>query len=263
MGIPFFLLLWLQASPPPAALERFQAGLTLSAGGKHEEARRRMQEAWNLGYQNAAVLYRLVEEDRSLGDKATGLRHFQLLAEQFPESPWLHVLYADAHLAKQQETEARREFDEALRVGVPLPGVAFRAGYLDFRSGRYEQAVALFRRELEWSPSYADASLFLAESLRQLGRGAEAAPYYRKAIALDSGAELAYRALVAELMDEGDLKGAAEVLEKAEQRFPEDASFAAQMARILTKLHRDDEALVHERRYQALREKQRQKEAKP
>lgn len=213
-----------------------------------------------MGYRDAYVLYSLIEEDRAVGDKPSGMRHFQTFLDQFPESPWLHVLYGNAQFAKDRDAEAGKEYEEALRLNPALPGVNFRLGYLAFRNNEFVGAEAFFRRELQVSPRHSDASLYLAETLRQLGRQDEAIPYYRAAIALDSRTELAYRALAAALTDKGDLEGAADVLQKAEKEFPSDASFPAQLARIFTRLRRDEEARTQQARFKALREQQRLRE---
>ncbi len=265
MGV--LLVVWLLIQAPvqrggtaPVAEERFRAALRDRASGNHEAARRGLQQAWEMGYRDAYVLYSLIEEDRALGDKPAGMRHFQLLTNQFPDSPWLHVLYADAYMAKDQQSDARKEYEEALRLSPILPTVAFRVGYIHFSNGDYDKAEAYFRRELRVNPSYSDANLFLGETLRQLGRVEAAIPYYRTAVALDSKLELAYRALASALTDEGDLSGALEVLANAGTRFPEDPSFPAQLARIFTRLHRDEEALRQQARFKTLMEQQRRRE---
>lgn len=259
MGVPLLLLLLLQ-TPPAAAEARFQAGLSYRVARDHTAAQRSFSEAWDMGYHDPYVLYSLIEEDQALGDKTTGLRHFQLFLNEFPESPWLHVLYGNAHFQKDRDEEARTEYEEALRGNAKLPGVNFRLGYIAFRKGEAARAEPYFRRELELNDKYSDASLFLGETLRQLGREEESLPYYRRAIALDARSELAYRALVAALTGKGDLTGAAEVLALAEKEFPADPSFPAQLARVLTRLHREEEALHAQARFKTLMQAQRARE---
>jgi tetratricopeptide (TPR) repeat protein len=238
----------------------FQNGQRFRSEGNHTQARASFQQAWDAGYEDPYVLYSLVEEDQALGDKAAGLAHFQLLMARFPDSPWLHVLYANAHMLKDREEEARKEYEEAIALDPKLPGVNFRLGYIAFRNGGHAQAETYFRRELQLNPTYSDANLFLGETLRQLGRAEECLPYYRKAIETDPKSGLAYRALVTVLTDKGDLEGAAAMLTKAETQFPSDPSFPAQLARILTRLHRDDEARRQQARFRTLMEQQRRLE---
>jgi len=245
---------------PALSEARFYMGLNYRILRDHASAQRCLAEAWELGFRDPYALYALIEEDHALGDKAAGLRHFQAFATQFPDSPWLHVLYANAYFLKDREEDARKEYLEALRKDPQLPGVNFRLGYVIYRNGEYPLAAEFFSKELAVNPAYSDASLFLGETLRQQGRGAEAAGHLRRAIALDARSELAYRSLAAVLQDQGELNDAVDVLIAAERQFPSDPSFPGQLARILTTLKRGDEALREEEKFHSLTEAQRAKE---
>jgi tetratricopeptide (TPR) repeat protein len=256
LGQPADSLKILQALPPSGEAS-FYMGLDCRSLRDHASAQKYLSEAWTLGLQDPYTLYSLIEEDHALGDKTSGLRHFQSFLEHFSDSPWLHVLYANAYAQKDKDEAARKEYQEALRLNPELPGVNFRLGYLMYVSGEYSAAIDCFRKELAINPSYSDASLFLGQSLRQKDRHEEALPYFRQAIALDPRSELAYRALVSALTDKGDLDAAAEVLGKAEKEFPADASFPAQLARILTKLNRQPEALREQEKFRSLKQSQK------
>ena len=43
--------------------------------------------------------------------------------KEFPDSPWLHVLYANAYMQTNKSAEARKEYQEALRLKQDLPHV--------------------------------------------------------------------------------------------------------------------------------------------
>jgi tetratricopeptide (TPR) repeat protein len=199
-------------------------------------------------------LYSLIEEDHALGDKAAGLQHFQLFQAELPGSPWLHVLYANAYVQKHDDAEARREYEEALRLKPDLPAVNFRLGFLLYNDGEYAPAAECFRKELALNPAYSDANLFLGQTLRSLGQGDEAIVHLRKAIALDSRSELAYKALVPALSEKGDLESAVEILKLAEKEFPADPSFPAQLASVLTRLNRGQEALKEMEKFRTLKQ---------
>ncbi|HXB67657.1 MAG TPA: tetratricopeptide repeat protein [Candidatus Acidoferrales bacterium] len=184
---------------------------------------------------------------------ATPVRNTSLQPD-FPGSPWLHVLYANAYVQKHNDAEARQEYQEALRLKPDLPAVNFRLGFLLYQDGDYISAAGYFRKELALNPAYSDANLFLGQTLRNLGRGEEAIVHLRKAIGLDARSELAYKALVAALGEKGDLEGAVEILRIAENEFPADPSFPAQLASVLTKLNREEEALKELEKYRVLRQ---------
>jgi tetratricopeptide (TPR) repeat protein len=254
-------------SLPPSGESRFYMGLNCRSLGDHKSARKYFAEAWDLQLRDPYALYSLIEEDHALGDKAAGLDHFRLFLTSFPESPWLHVLYANAYVQKGNDAEARREYQEALRLSPDLPAVNFRLGFLFYKEGDYIPAADCFRRELALNPSYSDANMFLGQTLHHLGRDEEATVYLRQAIALDSRSELAYRALVAALGEKGDLDRAVEILRMAEKTFPDDPSFPAQLASMLMRLNREEEALKEQQKFRELKRSERNRakvtEAKP
>ena len=237
-------------------------GLDCRSLGDHKSAQKYLAEAWDLGLRDPYALYSLIEEDHALGDKAAGLHHFRLFLTDFPDSPWLHVLYANAYVQKENDAEARKEYQEALRLKPDLPAVNFRLGFLLYKDGEYVPAAECFRKELALNPSYSDANLFLGQTLRNLGREEEAIVHLRKAVALDTRSELAYRALVAALGEHGDLEGAVEILRMAEKEFPADPTFPAQLASVLTRLNREEEALKEQEKFRVLKQSERNRETK-
>jgi tetratricopeptide (TPR) repeat protein len=245
---------------PASGESRFYMGLDYRALGNHTLAQKYLAEASDLGLRDPYALYALIEEDHALRDKAAGLRHFELFMKEFPDSPWLHVLYANAYMQKDKSAEARREYQEALRLKPDLPAVNFRLGYLLYQDREYVAAAECFRKELALNPSYSDANLFLGQALRTLGRQDEAIGYFRNAIALDAKSDLAYRALAGILTDQGHLSEAAEILRRAESQFPSDPGFPAQLAKILSRLNREEEALKEQEKFRLLKQSERSRE---
>jgi tetratricopeptide (TPR) repeat protein len=245
---------------PASGESRFYMGLAYRSLGDHKSAQKYLTEARDLGLRDPYALYSLIEEDHALGDKATGLQHFESFLAEFPGSPWLHVLYANAYVQKHNDAEARKEYQEALRLKPDLPAVNFRLGFLLYNDGEYVPAAECFRKELALNPAYSDANLFLGQTLRNLGRQREAIVHLRKAVALDTRSGLAYKALVAALGETGDLEGAVEILRIAENKFPADPSFPAQLASILTRLNREEEALKEMEKFRVLKQSERNQE---
>ena len=245
---------------PPSGETAFYIGLNYRALGEHALAQKNLSQAWEMGFRDPYALYSLIDEDHALGDASAGVRHFQTMLREFPDSPWLHVLYANAYILKDQDDKARAEYEDALRLKQDLPIVNFRLGYLMYKNGEYARAAEYFRREISLNPSYSDANLFLGQTLRQLDLNQEAVGYLRKALALDSRSELAYRSLAAALTANGDLSGAVEVLLEAEKAFPQDPSIPAQLVKLLTQLNRTNEALREQTTFRLLTESQRNRE---
>lgn len=243
---------------PASGESRFYMGLDCRALGDHRSAQKYLVEARQLGFRDEYAWYSLIEEDHALGDKA-GLEHFRAFLSEFPDSPWLHVLYGNAYVQKDDDADGIKEYREALRLKPDLPAVNFRLGFLLYKDSQYTEAAGCFRKELALNPSYSDANLFLGQTLRSLGQSEEAVAHLRKAVELDRRSELAYRALIATLSQTGDFEDAAQVLRTAEKEFPTDPSFPAQLAGVLTRLNREEEALKEQEKFRRLQDANRPK----
>jgi tetratricopeptide (TPR) repeat protein len=222
---------------PPNAQSAFYRGLAQRILQDHADARDAFRSAWQLGYRDPYVLYSLVQEDYALGDKAGGLEDFQLLLQKFPDSAWVHQLLGDAYFSKDKNDDARREYRQALAIKNDLLNVNFRLGYMAFQEGDGVSAAKYFRREVALNPGYADARVFLAETLLGLDRKEDALVQLRTALTLDPGSELVYRRLATALTETHQPQEAVAILRKAEARFPQDPAFPAQLSRLLTTLH--------------------------
>jgi tetratricopeptide (TPR) repeat protein len=222
---------------PPSAESTFYKGMAQRLLQDHNKARNLFRSAWQLGYNDPYVLYSLIQEDYALSDKSAGLQDFQLLLQKFPDSAWVHQLLGDAYFSKDQNEEARREYLQAIALKSDLLNVNFRLGYLAFQDGDKESAARYFRQEVVLNPNYADARVFLAETLLGLDRKEDALVQLQTALALDPGSELVYRRLATALTQTNHLREAVIALRKAELRFPEDPAFPAQLSRLLTMLH--------------------------
>ena len=111
-------------------------------------ARDSLWEAWELGHHDPFLLYTVIEQDRALGDKEKGLEHFKLFWNRFPESPWLHMLLADAHFSAGEDAAAQVEYKKALQLQPGIPLAHFHLGYLTFQAGDFEGAAQHFA--LSW-----------------------------------------------------------------------------------------------------------------
>lgn len=122
---------------PANGKTRFNLGMAYRALNNHKAARDALASAIAHGYDDPYVFYERINQDRLMGDKATGLEDYKAFVAKFPESPWLHVLYGDAYLAKSQDLQAEQEYREAVNLAPNLPVVHFELGVLAFRRSDY------------------------------------------------------------------------------------------------------------------------------
>jgi len=237
----------------------FYMGLDYRSLENHPEARKYLLTAFQSGYDNPLLLYSLIEEENALGEKAAGLDHFQLMLSRYPDSVWTHVLLGNAYFSTERDREAQSEYAQALARDSKVPNVNFRLGYLAYRAAQYESAAEYFRHELDLDPAHAAANLFYGQTLKALGRNADAIGYLRKAIALDRQSPLTYRTLVGALLAENRSEEAIAILLQAEKLFPADPTFPASLSHLYFGLHREGEARRAAERARVLTAIKRQK----
>ncbi len=230
------------ANAPLTAESQFFRGLAYQTLLDHHHAQECFLDAWKRGDEDPYVLYSLMVEDKSLGDKDAGVEHFKIMLARFPDSVWIHILLGDAHFKVSEDAAARKEYLTAVKLMPDLFEPNFRLAYLDFEAGEYSSAVQYYRRALASKPRHTEANIYLGEALRRQGKTPEAIEQLRRAIQLDPKVALAYDSLSKSLADAGRLAEAADVLGHAETQFPDESSFPAMRARILNRLGRAEEA---------------------
>ena len=220
-------------SLPLSAKAQFYLGMTYRALGNHEAARQALAKSFELGNRDPYVLYAVIEQDKDLHDTKDGLQDFQTFYKDFPDSAWLHLLLGDAYRERQDNSNARAEYQKAASLDAKLPIVHYRLGLIDFDHDSYSAAVQDFREEIEISPSLGDAYLYLGVSLHRLGNDREALPYLEEAVARDPNLALAYRELAAVQIELKEPEAARKTLQEAERRFPKEQAFPAQLSRLM------------------------------
>jgi tetratricopeptide (TPR) repeat protein len=235
----------------------FYSGMAYRALGNHSAAREAFSRSISLGNNDPYVFYELIEQDRALRDKENGVADFRQFYERFPDSAWLHMLYGNAYLAKSDYAAADGEFQQALKQDPELPVAHFYLGFLAFQRGQYSAAAENLRTEIQRAPSFGEAYLFLGAALRRQGKNRESLPYLTQATARGQDSALAYSELAAAQMAEKLNSAALRTLRTAEQKFPADAAFPAQMSRVLLLLGRQEEARQQAEKAKLLNEKDR------
>lgn len=229
-----------QLKPGPGAT--FYLGMAYRALQQHQQAQTAFGQAFAAGNRDPYVLYARIQEDRALGDKAAGLQDFKTLDASFPNSPWLHLLLGDAYRARHDNQNAEHEYRAALAASPAMPIANYYLGRIAFDRGDYSAAANDFSSEIKVNPTFGKNYLYLGATLRRLGRNQEALPVLENAIRYSPNSTLAYQELAASQTQAQHLHQALATLQSGEKRFPTDAAFHAQAARLLIRLGRHEEA---------------------
>src|SRR5436853_220162 len=168
------------------------------------------------------LLYALVQEDRALGDREAGLKHFSALERDFPDSAWDHLLMGDVYADRHDSLGATREYRAAVAAQPSIPIAPFHLGRLAFDRGAYREAESEFQEELRLNPTFGDAHLYLGEALIRQAKNVEAVDQLKQAIALSPNSALAYQALATAQNASGRADAALATLREGQTRFPQD-----------------------------------------
>ncbi len=254
LGQPETALKTLQQLKPSPTLY-FYLGMAYRALQQHQQAQAAFGQAFSGGNRDPYVLYARIQEDRALGDKTAGLHDFQTLDASFPNSPWLHLLLGDAYRARHDNPNAEKEYRAALSASPGMPIANYYLGRIAFDRGDYSAAADHFHSEIKVNPTFGRNYLYLGATLRRMGRNPEALPVLENAVRYSPNSSLAYQELATSQTQARHLHQALATLQTGQKRFPNDAAFPAQEARLLIRLGRREEAAKYSAQAEALSRK--------
>jgi len=139
------------------------------------------------------------------------------------------------------EASAEHAFQELFQRFPATPNAHFLYGYLLFPTNP-DAALAEFQRELQISPSNADADVMTAWAFLIKNAAAEALPYARKAAEQEPAVPSAQLVLGKSLLETGELNGGMEHLEKALQLEPSNLETHLALAKAYSKSGRREDA---------------------
>jgi len=138
-----------------------------------------------------------------------------------PQGFETRVELGEVYLRAHSWKKAAAELAEAIRIHADHAHCRWLHGQALVRLGQYEEAIAELLESLRLRPSigYGKTQILLARAYEALGRGKDAADWYRKAIERNSSiCEPGYR-LALLLKREGNVEGYKKELEEVVRRF--------------------------------------------
>ena len=259
MGQPNQVISSLQGLPPTAKGE-FYLGLAYRNLKDRQNAQNALRQSSNLGYHDPFLLYALAEQDRFLKDNKDFTEDLESLRKEFPSSAWFHMAAADNLKAQQKIEEAKAEYDEVQKINPNLPFLNHQLGSIAFNHGDYSLALSYFRKEIVLNPTYPAPYVYEGICLHRLAKNSEALPFLQAGVARAPEAPLAYKELALVQMDLDQLDPALATLQTACAKFPDMSEFPAQLAKILRRMGRPEEAKVQAAIAQQLGEKHVEKQ---
>jgi tetratricopeptide (TPR) repeat protein len=216
-------------------------GLSLVELGRDREAAAHLEEALCQQPDDAAVLY-------SLGLAYLRLRRPEAsqmanrLSELPAGRPASHLLRGQSFLANQEYERAVQEFAESERLNADLPRLFYSLGLAQMKLGRYEDALAAFKRELVRAPFDFSTHYYLAYTCESAGDMEAAKKHLSEAMELEPESSEANALLGKMLAAENKPLEALPVLELAVRKDPTDPNRRYLLARVYQRLGRRQDA---------------------
>jgi predicted TPR repeat methyltransferase len=197
--------------------------------------------------QTTELLDRLIHEGDALlkaGRFAEGEARARAVLERQPKNANAQYLLGLSALMQQRHADALAYFDGALRTDRVNPHLHFVSGLCHGGLGRVEEAIASYRRALQYQPEFVEARANLGYLLEHSGKLEEAAECYRRALVQ---APNEWTALVRLGFCErvlGQLHSSAQSLARALAINPRSAPTLNEMALTLLQMDRREEAIA-------------------
>ncbi|MGH9340785.1 MAG: tetratricopeptide repeat protein [Acidobacteriota bacterium] len=221
---------------------RYLLGICHYQRQEWKKAAEELAAARQSGSQGEQVLYLLFESYRRSGEPEKGLKVFEQLLQQNPDSPWVHQLLGTAYDEFDRGREAEEEFKKAIAASPDSPGLHFSLGYLYWKRRRLNEAAQAFKEEIRISPESAPSYYYLGEIAFRQRRHDQAASYLEKSVRLDPENGEAYLALGRVYSELGRDDESLDLFRKAAELLPEQVAPHYLLARTLLRLGRRAEA---------------------
>jgi tetratricopeptide (TPR) repeat protein len=213
---------------------------------------------YGLGEYAAAAPYlkKASEQDPQNLTLLLTLAHSCLLSKRFPcvldayhrivalnaESAEADMLVGEALDEMKDSAGATREFRAAVAANPKEPNVHFGLGYLLWTQKQYEEAAREFQAELDDTPGYTQAMLYLADSDIQMNRMVEARPLLEGIVKSDPAISMAQLDLGIVYADAGRNEDALRRLKAAEALKPGDVNVHWRLGRLYRSMGETAEA---------------------
>jgi len=243
---------------PPALLRLGEVYRDL---GQPEAAEKLFKEALSLDSTSAAIQAALGELYAAQGRHEEAIRALEMALDQEPEATRLYYPLAMAYRGRGELVRAKELLARRGPIGIKpadplIDGLAelktgerayLLEGQAAFRAGRYEEAVASFRKAVSAAPESVTARIDLGSALGEVGNIEAALAEYDQALEIAPANPTARFNAGLLRARRGELEVALEHLRFAAQIAPEDVTIRLWLADVLAMVGDPETALIHYR----------------
>lgn len=181
----------------------------------------------------------LAEERQNFAD---AFRAFEALSLDDPGNAAVQAKLGQYYVGVRDLEKAREKVGLASEIDPSHPELLFLKGIIAYKDKKYDQAAEHARTALETRPSFVEASILLADVLRDNGEIESSLSTLDTAIARAQDASVLRTVKVRTLLDSDMHELAIEEMHKLASDNPGEYSYRRKLALILMKLDRQDEA---------------------
>jgi tetratricopeptide (TPR) repeat protein len=247
---------------PRDAELRHYLGVAYFKSGDGRQAQEQLERARELNPNDSAIHFDLALVWLSEQNYAGAANELEATVKLAHSNPLAHVLLGRAYLNTNRSLQAIEEFKTALKLDPAIKLGHYHLGFAYYSLGRNEDAIAEYKEELRRSGENATVVSALGHSLLASGKYEAAETYLKRGTELDaansssnSNTEAWYDLGKAEALS-GKWTQAEVSLRKAAELNPKDPSPHYQLARVLEKLGKNDEAQSERARFAELKKAQ-------
>ncbi len=240
------------AHRPSESNARFLRGIVYFQLARHVEAATELEAVRHMGQFGERTLYMLTECYRLTGRVESAQGSFLELERRYPDSALHHKLVGTAYEAEGSYTKALKSFQAALSKDPNLPEVAFAIGFVHFKQRDYQEAGIWLQRELAVQPCHARSSYYLGEISALTRDLVDAEEHYLRALSCDESYPAALAGLGAVHAKQQRFDDALATLRKAVELGPDHAEARYNLAQVLLRVGRREEAEVELARVRAI-----------
>ena len=176
-------------SQPPSSSERQRLTILLGMShfglGQYQDAVPYLQEAADHDAQNLPLLLTLAHSCLLSKQYSCVLDTYHRMVAQNADSAEADMLVGEALDEMKDTAGATQEFRAAVLANPREPNAHFGLGYLLWTQMQYQEAAREFQSELDNTPNYSQAMLYLADADIQMSRMDEAEPLLEKLVKSD------------------------------------------------------------------------------
>jgi tetratricopeptide (TPR) repeat protein len=170
------------SSSPEAQRLSILIGMSHYGLGEYEAAVPYLKQASDSDAQNLPLLLTLAHSCLLSKQYQCVLDAYHRMVEQNAESAEADMLVGEALDEMKDTIGATREFRAAVQANPKEPNAHFGLGYLLWTQMQYQEAIQEFQAELDNTPDYTQAMLYLADAEVRTNRTEEAKPLLEKLV---------------------------------------------------------------------------------